>query len=403
MKKIISGILVTAVAVSVFSGCNGKQLTDVTTTTSASDATVSTNSTVATTQPADDFDPQTFEELYGTQIMNYLDHQYYFDGQAIPLEESNYYLIGIYSNLSSSNAGYYPTTALGTIDLSAEFDGEDFATWGDFIVYQMEKTLQKVYILNARAKAEGIGLSEDSKAAIESTIEIWTSRAQATNRTLDELLDLWYGGSLTSSNLRPILERYYIAYGDYTTNYNDNFVFTDEQKSSEYPLIRYALFLAPEADKLNVSRFPELAGLTEDELAAKKTEALELANSMVNACSSIDDITALAVAGKDEGTVKDQGDIAVPKGQMVPEFENWAYGANRKVGEIAIIYDGNMGYFVVGYLGYTKSQSELDQIVVNALNTSLEEEIAGGTHNFHTDDVYLPAPAAPTATPVPET
>ena len=40
-----------------------------------------------------DYSEYTFETMYGSQLIGYLDHQYYFEGQPIPLAESNYYFI----------------------------------------------------------------------------------------------------------------------------------------------------------------------------------------------------------------------------------------------------------------------------------------------------------------------
>ena len=124
---------------------------------------------------------------------------------------------------------------------------------------------------------------------------------------------------------------------------------------------------------------------------------------MKNACTTIDDLTGLAETAQANGIVYDQGDIAVPKGQMVPKFEEWAYGEGRTVGELDIIFAPEYGYFVVGYLGLQEqSKDSLDKIALNSLSESILEEVNANTHDFHTDDVYLPAPAAPTPTDVPE-
>ena len=124
---------------------------------------------------------------------------------------------------------------------------------------------------------------------------------------------------------------------------------------------------------------------------------------MKDSCSSIDDLTGLAQSAQEMGTVYDQGDIAVPKGQMVPKFEEWAYEEGRTIGELDVIYAPEYGYFVVGYLGLQpQSQDVLDQYALQMLSKELLDEVDAGTHNFHTDDVFLPAPAGPTATPAPD-
>ena len=47
-------------------------------------------------------EPETFEELYGNQLVNYLNHQYYFDGEAIPVNESNFYFINSFLDRKST-------------------------------------------------------------------------------------------------------------------------------------------------------------------------------------------------------------------------------------------------------------------------------------------------------------
>ena len=68
-----------------------------------------------------------------------------------------------------------------------------------------------------------------------------------------------------------------------------------------------------------------------------------------------------------------------------------------------IIFAPEYGYFLVGYLGLQEQgKDSLDKIALNALSESILEEVNANTHDFHTDDVYLPAPAAPTPTDVPQ-
>ena len=63
MKKIGAIILSAALAATMIAGCN--------------------------TDPA----KKEIDKNYGPQLWNYLNHQYYFDGEAIPVSESNFYFI----------------------------------------------------------------------------------------------------------------------------------------------------------------------------------------------------------------------------------------------------------------------------------------------------------------------
>ena len=67
------------------------------------------------------------------------------------------------------------------------------------------------------------------------------------------------------------------------------------------------------------------------------------------------------------------------------------------------IYSPDFGYFVIGYIRTEKQISGLlTDIAMKDLTNIALEEANSGVHDFHTDDEYLPAPAAPTATPVPD-
>lgn len=386
MKKISALILSTAMAVSLISGCSKEPATPSDGTAASSAATsAATSDATAAAGPADSQEPQTFEELYGSQLMNYLDHQYYFDGEAIPTTESNFYFINAFLDLSNyANMGYYPSTTLGFIDLSASFTGEEYATFGDYYIEYAENSLESTCILNARAKEAGTVLSDETKQAIDDMFEnIKNTSAANSGMTLDEYLQFYYGPGNDEATFRKVLERYYIA-DAYSKEYCDNYEFTDDVKN--VPYIRYALFYAPE-------------GSAQEDL----DKALAAANAMKDACSSIDDLTGLAENAQANGTVYDQGDIAVPKGQMVPKFEEWAYEEGRTEGELDVIFAPEYGYFVVGYLGLKEqSKDALDKIALNDLSQSVLDEVNADTHGFHTDDVYLPAPAAPTPTEVPE-
>lgn len=387
MKRIGALILSAAVATSMIAGCTKKMTeTDPTIATSETSAVLTSEpaetSAAVATEPEG---PQSFEELYGNQLMNYLNHQYYFDGEAIPVEESNFYFINSFLDLSNyASMGYYPAITLGYIDLAAEYPGEEYGTYGDYFVKYAENSLESTCILCAHAAEEEVTLSAETLSAIDEMMEsIRTGSAAKSGMSLDEYLQFYYGPGNDEATFRKVLERYYLA-DAYSKVYCENYEFSDEERN--VPYIRYALFYAPETAE-----------------QATKDQAYEAASAMKDACSSIDDLTGLAVSAQEMGTVYDQGDIAVPRGQMVPKFEEWAYEDGRTIGELDVIYAPEYGYFVVGYLGLKEqSQDVLDQTALQQLSKDLLAEIDSGSHDFHTDDAYQPAPAGPTATPVPE-
>ena len=492
MKKLITTVVTAVMATSFIAGC-GNQLTETDPTVSAAPSGVATSASGSAASSG----PKTFEDLYGNQLMSYMDHQYYYDGKPILKQESNFYFINSFYDLSNlANMGYYPQTANNYVDLAGKYEnGEkesEYKTVGDYFIYYAEHSIQSTCILCERAEKEGITLPDDTKKSIDDLVEsIRTQCKDQLNMSLDDYLSVYYGPNNTEEAFRKVVERYYLA-DYYSKQYCENYKFTDAEKN--LPYVRYALFYAPStADKETkdaaqkaakemkdgcktigdlttlaqaaqelgtvydqgdiavpkdqmakkfeewaygknrkegevdviydsewgyfvvgylgiqnqISKLPNvryalfLADQTADQ--ATKDAALAAAKKMKESCKSIADLKNLAEAGKANGTVKDQGDLLVTKGQYVAKFEEWSYAAGRKDGEIDIIYAPEYGYFVMGYLGMTEQRSDvLNNIALKALSDSILSEIDSKKHNFHTDDKYEPAPAAPTATPAPE-
>ncbi|MBR4555950.1 MAG: hypothetical protein IKO15_00585 [Clostridiales bacterium] len=332
MKKISALILSAVMAASVIAGCSNEPAT------SESFAALTETTTVATgeTTPVETYaqEPQTFDELYGPQLSNYLDHQYYFEGEAIPLTESNFYFINTFMELSNyANMGYYPATTLGFLDLSAEFTGEGYATYGDYFIACSEKSIQSTFILSKRAQEAGVTLSDDNRKAIDDTLENMKKVAADSGMSFEQYIQLYYGPGNDEASFRKIFEKFVLIQYDYPQYFCSNYEFTAGIKES-VPNIRYALFSAPQGSDQSVL-----------------DSAYEAASAMKNECKSIDDLTGLAATAQSQGLVLDQGDILVPKGQTVAKFEEWAYGEGRTEGELDVIYAPEYGYFVVGYLG----------------------------------------------------
>ena len=497
IRKFGSIILLGIFAASMFSAC-GKKIDETDTTlgtgeTSIDIALPSETSPVVTVTPES---RMTFEDVYGNQLMSYLNHQYYFDGEPIPVEESNFYFINAFLELSSdANMGYYPVTPAGSIDLAAELEVEidDYKTYGDYFVKYAENALEMSLTLCSYARAEDVTLSDETLTAIDNMMDnIRYGSAANAGMTLDEYLQLYYGPGNDEATFRKVLERYYLA-DAYSDKYCREYPYSEDEIHTPY--IRYALFYAPEsadsdtrdqayqaakdmkdscksitdlkqlaqsaydsglvreqgdsaAISSQLSGYPELWDWTFDEdrqegdidiiyepdvgyyvigfLGIRDqityipkvryalfqpmdtdqnalTQAYTAAKAMKDACGDISDLTDLAETAYINGEVLDYGDILVTKGQLDTNFEDWAYDENRTDGELDVIYSPDFGYFVLGFIGTeTKISDLLIDIAMKDLTNYALKESESGVHDFHTDDEYLPAPAAPSATPVPD-
>ena len=493
MKKISATILASAMTLALFAGCGQKiSETDVSVTSSETQATATAATTAETSAQATEetFEDVSFEDYRGTQLLNYLDHQYYFDGEPLPKAETNLQFIIAFEDMrNDANMGYYELTPDGMyVDLSASYPDKEYDTLGDYLVKKAEDAIAKTCILCKRAEAEGVKLTEDHYSDIELTIESFRKQAESFYMSLEDFIQLYVGPGYTESDFRKAFERYSLSIV-YEQNYCDNYKFSDAEINTPY--LTGALFYAPDSAEQekkdealksaqsmkdackNVDDIITLAeengtankygyivvikgqGLDseiedwacspdrkagdieilhssemgyyvvgyrgiesqitytpyiryalfsapEEADQAVKDQALKDAESMKNACTNLDDFKKLATQAADLKVVAEFNDMVVSKDQTVPAFDSWAFDANRKEGEIDVIYAPEYGYFVVGFLGMKEVHSDiLNSIARNKLKSSYLEEYNSGKYELHTDDEFLPAPAAPTPTDIP--
>ena len=322
-----------------------------------------TQSTTAAGTATADISNVKFETAYGTQLPQYLNRQYSFNGTKIPVPESNYYYITVFLTLSQYAAlGYYPATADNYIDLSKSY-GNDGKTYGDVLTEQAELYLERIYVYKSRAEEAGIKLGDEEKKTIDDLIkQLDEKHAKPTGSTVETILKLHYGPGCDEKTFRSILENAALA-SQYTQKYIDDYQVPEAQKM--IPNITYALFYAPAASAS----------------ADDKSKAQAAANEMLGKCKSIDDLKTLGADAKKAGTCKDAGTLPVQKGKMVPAFEAWAYGTERKEGEMAVIYSDEYGYFCVGYNGLVElDANEKKDMATNALNAEIEQQKKDGKY-----------------------
>ena len=337
-------------------------------------------------------DGKTFETLYGSQLPTYLNHEYEYNGQKIPVSESNYWFINSFNIISSYavNYGMYPVTVENFVDLNTEFQpDEGLPTLGDYLVDYAEKTLTSVYASLDRAQAEGITLSDDYESKVNQIVtDISINKAASEGLTTDSYLELYYGPGCTMDVFKKILKNYYLS-EQYAVKYCENY--QHKPDDAKVPNIRYVLFYAP-------------AGSSEEEV--KKAETL--ANDLKAKASDLDTLKKLgdeAAAKNDgeEGKARETGDFITAKDQTVPAFDSWAWDASRKEGDIDVIKSEEYGYFVVGYLGKTDNDpSVLQNIAVDALQEEIFSKVDSGEIKLTLSEPYGKPAEVALATPVPE-
>ncbi len=393
MKKYIIKSVITVLTVALMTSCTSRKaveseslaVSEQTTEAAVTDVVSDTTEVSVTT---DDFDinDYTFETVYGSQVINYLNHQYYFNGEPIPIVESNYYFVNAFLELSqyANLYGYYPVTSEGFMDLCAEVPADSngnapkYKTYGDFFRDYAETMLHSSYIVLKYANDENIVLDDTTVQEIQALLQgIETNNASKEGMTLDEYLALYYGPECNSESFTKVLYNYYLN-DVYTQSYTENFDMGDE----ELPMsttVRYVLYWAPAAES------------DEAALEAAKSKA----DALFEACNgSLDTLDELGTEAQANGECKEYGaNFSVAEGQTVPAFDAWCFDPNREVGDIEVIYSEEYGYFVVGYLGLVVDKTAVQDAAARQLSSEISAVIDENKYDFHTDDEFIAPPA----------
>ena len=333
---------------------------------------------------------KTVDDIYGTQLGNYLNHQYYFEGEPVNLTESNFYFIDTFTELTQYAGYYYPATAEGFIDLAEPIDttgmSEDMAqynTYGDFFVAYSEQMLESALIINKKAAEEGLVLPPETVAQIDEVMSnLQTEYADPAGVTIDQYLSVYYGEGTTAESFRSAIENYYMA-DLYTQEFVDNYEF--DESEIMVPNVRYTLYQVSSA-------------ATDEEKSAAEASANALYDT---ADGDLNTFTVEAALAYTNGETADYGDIAVPDdGSIDAVFTEWAWDESRQEGDIDVIFSSNFGYFVVAYLGTTEiEESKKEQIAVQRMSEIITEAIDSGEYDFYVEEPYAPAPTVAPADP----
>ena len=153
---------------------------------------------------------KTLDDIYGSQLGNYLNHQYYFEGEPVSMTESNFYFVDTFTELTQYAGYYYPATAEGFIDLSAAIDTTgmseemaQYSTYGDFFVAYSEQMLESSLIINKLAAEKGLELPAETLTQIDEIIaNLQTTYADPAGISLDQYLSIYYGEGVTAESFR---------------------------------------------------------------------------------------------------------------------------------------------------------------------------------------------------------
>jgi foldase protein PrsA len=238
-----------------------------------------------------------------------------------------YYYSNIRDNLmmQASQMGYTDETMseLWTLDQG----GQTIKQLLDESALQMSKEHAILYDMAEKA---GTAPNAEANTADDELVAEFLSEVDGDEQAF---IDMFF---ITPAQMKEISYRINLV-GAYQTNVVDAIEVTDEEIQAEY-----------DANKANYEQVTvrhvligESADMTDDEKAAAKQKA----DDILARIQAGEDIGALAAEfSEDPGSKDTNGEYTFPRGQMVAEFEDWAFAA--KVGDQGIVKSTH-GYHVM--------------------------------------------------------
>ncbi|ACL77381.1 peptidylprolyl isomerase [Ruminiclostridium cellulolyticum] len=233
-------------------------------------------------------------------------------------------------------------------------------------------SIQEIKIQLIKAKEAGIKLEKTDLDNIEAAINQRIQNAGGSRSQADKQLKQDYGVSL--ADYKEVYKELVLSQKYIESERNKVKVPDEEVKKqyddhkADYDKVTVTHILIATQDLQTGAAFTE----------GKKKEAKDKAENLLKQIQEGADMQALAEKNSDDkdqnGAVNNKGVYTFVKGQMVPQFEDWAF-ANRKAGDTGIV-ETSYGYHVMRFekREETKYDDVKDQIKSTILNKKFEDE-----------------------------
>ncbi len=239
--------------------------------------------------------------------------------------------------------------ALMGLDVATPLDEQDHpqydGTWADYFMDMALERAKSDYVLCEKAKAEGITLSEDAMAEIDSDIEELELYALLSETTVDGYLASMYGYGASEESYREYCERGYIAtayYNQYAASleYDDADIRAyEENRYHEYSSFNYAYYFVSRGSFLPEGTTDAEGNTTytaeEYESARAAAEAAAqalLSNKNVEEFDAA--ISAMEINANSESTITSTKITDKMYDSVDKLFREWVASSDRKEGDI---------------------------------------------------------------------
>ncbi|MBQ6798645.1 MAG: peptidylprolyl isomerase [Oscillospiraceae bacterium] len=296
---------------------------------------------------------------------------------------TRYFYYDAFQEIVSNGYGSMLTLMYGeNVEISGLVqDDTTEATWADAVMDMTLENIRSTYAVYDKAMAEGYQLSEDGKAALDTSMQTVDLYAQMNGLTADDYLRGVYGKGAGMDTFEAYQTVLAIA-NEYSVSVSETFTYDEATLQAAYEA-------DPSAYDVYTYRSYYVAADTTDD-AGNKLEGDALTAAMDEAKAKAEELAAESkdneeayLAGCAELSGNDdhlKGNLTmranVNQSNMSVSIRDWVTDPARVAGETAAIeYEGN-GYYAVYYLG--SSTNDYEALNVRSIFISAQTNDASG-------------------------
>lgn len=301
------------------------------------------------------------------------------DGRNYTPGEVSYY----YNSVKQQNAYYLAMMGMYDTSKSAQeqyYDEEAGTTYYDYFMDTAKSQMIQVKTLADAAKEEGMTLSEDSQASVESSIESYKSQAtQSGYPSLNSFLKAYFGQYMDQKVLRSCLEESYLAQ-QYYQAHSDSLTYDDSALQSYYEenkdsldTFDYRSIYFSGAAASTTDEDGNTVEATEEEKTAAMDAAKEKADALlaqVQGGESFDNAANDALA--DDSNLTYDGQQSVVGSSLNSAIKTWLTDAARQPGDVDVVESEGNGYYVVQFDGRALDEESIGQADVRHILVKAE-------------------------------
>ncbi len=398
MKKLLVLLLLAALLV----GCAEKSPKPTEDEPTAESTTEPT--TESTTEPTSDVSMQAPELVPGYGNNAVTDRLSYTVAQATPSDENMLNIIAVdpnsahiydntqlqiafwteFQNFVSSYSAYLSYFGLDTTLPLSEQEYEPGKTWEQYFLENAVSGLEQNYALAQYAAANGIELSEEDKALIESITsnegEFYDNYIANGFANADEYVQNYFGKGTDALAYQEYNRLYFTAADCYYAKVDElSAALTEEEILAHYDANAdaYAAQGLLKCNNINVRHIliqpeGEESSWTDESWKAAEQKTQEIYDGWLKNPTEDAFATLAGEVTQDPGSAGTGGlyeDVA--PGDMVTEFNDWCFDASRQVGDHGIVKT-SYGYHIMYFVGQAETRKWYDTAKEEILSTQLD-------------------------------